>query len=413
MKLDAIKNGFGKLRNLNLLLFIYICITVIITVQSLSLRPSIIDGHAYARYNNYLLFKQSFIHLVTHNDLYDVVTNRYRHADYQYWDYKYSPTFAVYMVFFAYLPTWLGLALWNLLNSLAVFFAVKMLPGLSDKYKSFILWFILIETMTAAQSTQSNALMAGLLLFAFIFLERRRVLVATLLIAASMYIKPFGALGFSLLLLYPDKVKSGLYSVFWTILLFALPLVFVSFGQLKFLYASWAKVLAYDHLTGYGLSVIGWLHTWFHVNVPKNLVVAAGAVIFLIPFIKYKLYETFYFRVLIVCSILIWVVIFNHKAESPTFIIAASGAALWYFSKPRKIGDLLLLFSVLLFTVLSPTEIFPRYVRQHFVNPYMLKAVPCIFVWFRIIHELITVKRPESVHSDPSSQPLPPSLLPN
>jgi hypothetical protein len=310
------------------------------------------------------------------------------------------------MLFFASLPTWLGLGLWNLLNSLVVFFAVKMLPGISGRCKSFFLWFILLENITAAQSTQSNALLAGLLMFAYLFMERRKVLLATLFIVISIYIKPFGILGFSLFFLYPDKVKFGLYSVFWTLLFFALPLLFVSFEQLRFLYTSWSKVLAYDHLTGYGLSVIGWLSTWFKFDPPKNLVVGAGAVLFLIPFVKYKMFDTFHFRALIISSILIWVVIFNHKAESPTFIIAVCGVALWYFAKPRKMGDMILLLSVLVFTVLSPTEIFPRYVRQHFVNPYMLKAVPCIFVWFRIIWELVGTEKNESLPNNDRTIPV-------
>jgi hypothetical protein len=43
-----------------------------------------------------------------------------------------------------------------------------------------------------------------------------------------------------------------------------------------------------------------------------------------------------------------------------------------------------------LFTVLSPTDLFPRFLRKAYVVPYVLKAVPCIFVWARLTYELLT-----------------------
>jgi len=34
-------------------------------------------------------------------------------------------------------------------------------------------------------------------------------------------------------------------------------------------------------------------------------------------------------------SLLVFVVIFNHQAERPSFVIAATGAAIWFVESPR------------------------------------------------------------------------------
>src|SRR4051812_12311034 len=94
-------------------------VAVLVSVQSLLLQPYTFgpDGIGYTRYNNYLIFKQSFFHLIENHDLYKLYLRE--HHDY----YKYSPAFSLLMFPFAYLPDPLGLFAWNLLNTLILFFA--------------------------------------------------------------------------------------------------------------------------------------------------------------------------------------------------------------------------------------------------------------------------------------------------
>jgi len=108
-----------------------------------------------------------------------------------------------------------------------------------------------------------------------------------------------------------------------------------------------------------------------------------------LPLIKFKNFENFGFRFLYLASILIWSVIFNHKAESPTYVIAILGVAIWYFSQRKKIENLALLVFAFIFTSLSPTDIFPKFLRDLLVIPYVLKAVPCIFIWVKLTYELL------------------------
>ena len=334
-------------------------------------------------YNNYIIFRQSFFHLIHHKDLYAPYPAE--HFDY----YKYSPAFAVFMGAFAYLPLAIGLITWNLLNALVLFFAIKSLPVNDRKIHVAVWWFVVIELTTSLQNSQSNALIAGLLILAFCFLERRNIALATLMITFTVFIKIFGLVAFSLFLLYPDKKRFVLYSALWMGLFALIPLIVISPTQLLSLYESWWKLLGTDYSGSSGISVMGWLNSWLNIAPPKNMVTLAGVVIFCIPLLFIRRYTQFIFRWLFFCSILIWVIIFNHKAESSTFIIAVCGIALWYFSQERNYVNLTLLMLAFVFTCLSPTDLFPPALRTNFFVPYTVKVVPCIVIWVKIIYELI------------------------
>ena len=71
------------------------------------------------------------------------------------------------MGLFYFLPNWLGLILWNLLNAIVLYFGIRLLPSIAEKNKIFILLFVLVELIGNLQNEQSNALMAGLILLSF------------------------------------------------------------------------------------------------------------------------------------------------------------------------------------------------------------------------------------------------------
>jgi hypothetical protein len=151
-------------------------------------------------------------------------------------------------------------------------------------------------------------------------------------------------------------------------------------------------MLQNDNATALNLSVINWLESWFGFIPSKSIVVLIGGLLLLLPLMKISLYQHPFFRLLYLASILIWVVIFNHRAESPTYIIALSGAALWFFSQKKSRLNIFLIVLAFLFASLSPTDVFPLYLREHFIKPYILKAVPLILIWIKILFELIFEK---------------------
>ena len=339
-------------------------------------------GIEYTKYNNYVIFKQSYFHLIENKDLYQLYPQ-------EHWDlYKYSPTFSLLMGLLAYLPDFIGLLIWNLLNAFVLFFALWKLPFSSDKKRIWAFLFLVIELVTSLQNAQSNGLMAGLIILAFVYLEKKNIALATLCIVATIFIKLFGIVAFALFLFYPNKLKSALYTLGWILLLAVLPLILISPEQLTFLYKSWGNLLQNDHSISIGFSVSGWLFTWFGLNL-KTVSLVVGTFLFCVPFIHYKYFNEVRFKLLYLASILLWIVIFNHKAESPTFVIAVTGVAIWFFTQEFNKLNFSFLILALLFTVLAATDLFPKFIRDDYFIPYVVKAVPCIFIWGKITWELI------------------------
>jgi hypothetical protein len=374
--------------NIRTLIVFYILLAIIAAVQSYYLPVKVSeDGEKhYTHYNNYLIFKQSHYHLLEGKDLYKEYPD-------EHWDfYKYSPAFALFFGIFAWLPDLLGLCLWNLTNVLFLLFAIHYLPAPDAKKKIFMLITIIIELMTSLQNGQSNGLVAGLIILSFGLLEKNKPLPAALCLMFSVFIKIFGLVAFALFLFYPKKWKFGLFVILWFIVFLALPLIVVPLGQLQALYSNWMNMLASDHSASYGLSVMGWIATWFGISVDKIILVLVGAVLFMLPFIRTRQYDNLNFRLLALASVLIWVVIFNHKAESPTFIIAMSGISIWFYSRAPRTENILLLAIALIFTSLSPTDLFPGVIRENLIIPYVLKAVPCIAIWIKIFYEMMAIK---------------------
>ena len=370
-------------RSLSILVLAYVLISVIAAAQGLLAGPKIYvpGGRPYIDYNNFRIFKFSFYHLVQGRDIYQLFPD-------DHWDlYKYSPGFALCFGLLSWMPDVIGLFLWNLINALCLVAGVRLLPGLDDEKKSWILLFCLLEMLLSIQNTQSNGLMAGLVVLAFALAERRNYMLSTLCVVFSFYIKLYGALAFVFYLFYPGKLRLIGWSIFWMVFFAVIPLAVVSGPQLLFLYKSWLHLLLNDRSTSIGLSVMGLLESWFHLTGSKNIVTLGGMALFLLPLIHIRRYGDLTFRLLYLASVLIWMVIFNHKAESPTYVIAMSGIGIWYFSqRPDPLNRVLLILSFLLISM-SVSDLVPAPLRNGFIRPYGIKAVMAVVVWCRIVYE--------------------------
>jgi Glycosyltransferase family 87 len=364
---------------------VYALVAIIASVQLILVPPHFFAGKPYTDYNNYVIFRQSFSHLISERNLY---------APYpaEQWDiFKYSPAFALFMGALAWLPDMAGLIIWNMINVLALYFAVRALPfKIIDQNKLLI--FLILELLTSIQNSQSNGLMAGLLIGAYTSLQRGKVHWATLWLVLATFIKVYGAVGFCLFLFYPDKIRFIFYAAAWTIIFAVLPLVAVPFHALLWQYQNWGTMMLADESASYGLSVMGWLQSWFGINKGKSVVTLVGLLCFIIPFSRFSLYRNEAYKLNILAFMLVWVVIFNHKAESPTFIIALAGIAIWYFSSSRQLWRDVLMGVVFVFTCLLVTDLFPSFMKERFFEPYNIKVVPCIIAWCIIFTGLLKIK---------------------
>ncbi len=369
-------------------LIIYAIIAIIAGAQSYLLGLKEVNGVTFTHYNNFDIFRFSFDHLINGKDLY------IPYPDDHYDLFKYSPAFALAFGLFKIFPVWLGLIFWNALNSVMLALGILKLPKLTNEQKNWALLLCLIETFTSIQSSQCNGLIAGLILLAFSATEKQQIWRATLFLSITVFIKLFGIVAFALFLLYPQKVKTAVSTVAWFLLFTLIPLVVVSMEQLELLYLSWLKLLGNDHGLSFGFSLMGWLHYWFGLNINKLHLLGLGIILFLLPFIRLKRYSEQSFRLLLLSMVLIWVILFNHMAESPTLVIAVIGIAVWYFSNPRSLFDKVLLGLTIVLTSLSGTDLFPANIRHDVIYPYVVKVFPIILVYGKLMFELMKKKQP-------------------
>ncbi len=371
-----------RLLDVNTVIWVYVLLTLAATIQKLSLGTVTHNGLPYPNLPNFAIYRSSFFHLLSGRDLYLA-------APAEQWDlFKYSPTFALLIAPFALLPYAAAAALWNLLNAIALGIAIKTIPIVRMAEKGAILWFVLPAMLGSVQNAQSNALMAGLVVAGFSFKHRGRESLAAFCLVLSIYIKLFGAVALLLWLLYPRKWRFAGWCALWAGMLFALPLCVVPFARLIGQYSSWFRLLQIDRQGYSSYSAMGWLQNWFGLNLPTSAVLTVAAVILLAPLARREAYHIECFGLFLTASILVWVVIFNHVAESPTYVIAMTGIAMWYFAQVRRTENLVLLLGALVFCSFSSTDVFPRYLRDQVFKPYSIKVIPCLVAWLKMSYDL-------------------------
>jgi hypothetical protein len=144
------------------------------------------------------------------------------------------------------------------------------------------------------------------------------------------------------------------------------------------------------------LSAMGMIRRMGGWTAMSNLwVMVPGALLMLAPLLRRDRYADPRFRLDYLSQVLIGIVIFSTSSESPTYVIAVTGFAIWYagLAVPSRWQVALLVLLVLL-TILPPTDIFPRSIKKQWVNRYALKALPCVLAWLAITRGLLT-GRPE------------------
>lgn len=368
--------------NYTLILAVYIISALAATYININRETRTIDGVEATHYNNYNTMRHSFIHMLDKENIYTAHPK-------DHWDlYKYSPAFAVFMGLFAYLPVPVGLALWNLLNALLLFYAIKSL-SLSDKKRlAMIMWFLLVELFTNLQNSQSNGMMAGLMILTFSHMERGNKSLGSFCLAASIFVKLFSIALLPIFLFYPKKIRFLSNFALWIAIMIWLPLPFVNFEYFKFIYMEWFRLLSADYTNIIGLSIFGIFKALDISAIEKYIIVLSSAALIAIPFIFIGRYKNQVFRHQILAAIMLWCVVFNYRAESPTYIIAMAGTAIWYFTQEKTAINSFLLIIAFIFTSLSVTDITPLFLKKDYFEPYYVKAIPCVLIWFKLMRDL-------------------------
>lgn len=340
--------------------------------------------------NNYLIYKYTFINLLHQHNLY---TPQPYYADTNH----YGPLFALLIAPFTFLPDGIAAILWTTVNAFILYRAILLLPFKID-YRYAILLICAHELMTASYSVQFNPIMTSIILLSFIFIRNGKDFWAALLIIAGTYVKLYGIVGLAFFFFSDNKLKLILSLLFWSIILFALPMLFSSPAFVVQCYKDWYLSLSEKNVhnefsTMQDISVMGMIRRIFNYPQLSNmLVILPGMLLFALSYVRIKSFKKIDYQLLILASSLLFTVIFSTGSESPTYIIAFVGVGIWFMNldRPMKPVEIFLLIFALIITSLSPSDLFPRFINREYVKPYALKALPCFVIWLKIIYETLT-----------------------
>jgi hypothetical protein len=344
--------------------------------------------------NNYLIFKNVFRHTIHQQNLYVDYPSEYFDQNH------YGPAFSILIAPFALLPDVVGVILWCLLNAWILYYAINKL-NIEERKKQIIYLIAAVEMMTSVHNVQFNPMLAAFLILAFVYTERGKDFWATLFIAAGFLIKIYGIAGLLFFVFSKNKKTFVLSFIFWVMMLFVLPMIISSPHFVIQSYRDWfdslveknSKNLSFDASGGMqDISVMGMMKRMSQQFIPNWMITVPAGLLIMLPLLRFKQYKAEIFRIFYLCIVLLSVVIFSSSAESATYVIAVTGAAVWYVTSEfeLKLIHKTILILLLILTIFSPTDLVPAYIKVHFIRAYSLKALPCLMVWLLLIYHVST-----------------------
>ncbi|HSO36677.1 MAG TPA: glycosyltransferase family 87 protein [Labilithrix sp.] len=338
---------------------------------------------------NFDVFRAAADALVEGDDLYTKSA-----ADY----FKYSPTFALLFVPFTWGPAWLLAPLWSALNFGLAGWGLDRLFAHDVRKKRVAQVVALAGIVVATDGDQSNLLVAGAILLAFVAYEAGHVRLAAHLVAAATLVKIFPLAFAALVLFLPRSQRkpalSALAGALFTWV--ALPLLLIAPEELAEQYRSWHALLGRDH-ANHGWSLMSLLQDglglrWSTAGI-QLLALAAQAFPILMGV---RLGTDRAWRRTLVCSLLCFSVLFNHRAEYATFAISAVAVGVWYASAETPPSPWRRVLVVL--AIVAPGPFFTRanldtsgivslLAAHRLFHP--LRVLPLLAVWGSMQHELL------------------------
>jgi len=351
------------------------------------------------RYNNYKIFSSMFWHMIDGKNLYLAYPSE--HGDLFY----YGPAFSLIIAPFAVLPNVIGGLLWGLFNTLILVYSLNKLR-LKTEFKILLMLLSTIELANSIWSHQFNPCVAAMIILSFTMVEDENDFYAAFWILLGAFTKVYGAIGLIFFLFSKNKSKFITGCVVWSIVFFIAPMIFTSPGYIIQTYVDWYHSLMLKntqliHGLYSDLSVMGVFRKISGYNLGNSLFLFIGLVMLLMPLLRLKQYQSKYFRMYILSSILMFVVLFSTASEHPTYIICIVGLFLWMVLQNNIFSrwNLAMIFFVLMVTGLGPTYIFSEEVAL-FILQYGLKAIPCIIIWVLIAWQLMNKDFTSEVESN-------------
>ncbi len=353
--------------------------------------PAALWALAYARgrYNNYKIFKHVFWNLLEGRNLYVHYLEKYADVNH------YGPTFAVVIAPFAILPDALGGLLWCLAMAALLAWAVSRLD-LPRERRILLLAICSLELWDSLWSQQFNAAIAALLLLTFQDVEEGRDFRAPLWILIGAFVKLYSAVGLLFFFFARDKKVFVAGALTWGVVLLALPMAISSPAYVLQAYVDWYVELVAKHAknvvlySSSDLSLMGLVRRASGRWIPSGWFYLVGIPLVLAPLLRVGQFRHYRFRTLFLASLLMFVVLFSSGSENTTYIVCATGAALWFVEqeRPFRRRNVVLLVAMLLVGI-APTDLLTMQVRD-LTDAYAVIALPYTVIWLLLCRDLLT-----------------------
>ena len=341
-------------------------------------------------HNNFLIFRGVFWHTFQQLPLYVPYPA-------EYWDVNhYGPLFSLVIAPFAVVPEWLGLLLWCVALSLFLYVAIRR-SDMTRFQQLFILWFCAHELLTALFMQQFNIAIAAIVVLAFFLIEKERDAEAAFFIILGTFVKLYGIVGLAFFFFSRHKVRFVISLLAWAFVLFVAPMLISSPEYIVSQYQEWFLCLVEKNgenldSIAQNISVLGMAHRISGLTFNDLWLIVPGLLMFAIPYLRFSQYKHVAFRQTLLASVLMFVVLFSTGSESSGYIIPFVGIVIWYTAAPwQRTGcDVALLVFAFVLSSLSPSDLFPAYLRKEWVQPYALKALPVTLIWLKLCYEMYT-----------------------
>ena len=344
-------------------------------------------GHG--RENNFLIYKQVYWHVVDQLPLFTPYPSEYFDLNH------YGPFFSLVIAPFAVMPTWIGMLFWLIVLTLCLYVSIR--HNLFTKYQQiFIYWFCIHELLNGVQMQQFNIAIAAIVVASYYLISKEKDLWAAFLIMLGTFVKFYGIVGLAFFFFSKHKVRFIGSLVLWAVVMFVAPMVLSSPEYVLSQYHDWYFSLVEknneNHFSlGQNISLLGIVRKVSGCAAYSDLwLIVPGLVAFALPYLRLKQYANEAFRQTLLASVLMFTVLFSTGSENSTYIIAVVGVAIWYTAAPwqRSKWDIALMVYVFIFCTMAHSDLVPRFVREEYMKPYGLKALPVVIVWLKLCYEM-------------------------
>lgn len=354
---------------------------------------ALMNAYNHQAYNNFIIFRQSFFHLINKTNLYVEYVAQY--ADHYY----YSPSFAALVMPFSILPFSISIFAWGLFDAWILYYAIRQLP-ISSKNQNFILIFSANEMMNSTSNLQSNGLTAATIILSFVYIIKQKETQSALMMLLGFFIKLYSITGLAFFFFTNKKKKFIISFIVSAMAIILLPLLITSPAFLMQSYKDWFAALSlksnfditismYQNMVD--ITLQGMVKRVFNLpNLNKWIFIVPGLVVFGAQYLYFNYFSNPIYRLYILCSVLLFIIVFNTGTESPTYILGVPAICLWYVLQEKNKLTTSLFVIALFFSSFSYSDILTPYVRTHIMMPYALKVIGCFLIWVVIAIQIFT-----------------------